>query len=149
MTINKSRKTKVILYVGSLEPGGTSLQRMQALIDLGHEVLPVNGRHDFLNNRLALIHRIRYRLGIPADSTKANHRIRHLIKERVFDVLWIDKGLTVTPRTLRMVREISPKTIIAGYSPDDMTVRNNNSFWFLKGLKFYQVYFTTKSFGVS
>ena len=47
MTINKSKKTKVILYVGSLEPGGTSLQRMQALIDLGHDVVPVNGRPDF------------------------------------------------------------------------------------------------------
>ena len=47
-----------------------------------------------------------------------------------------------------MVREISPRTLIAGYSPDDMTIRKNNSLWFLKGLKFYHVYFTTKSFGV-
>jgi spore maturation protein CgeB len=148
MTINQSKKTKVILYVGSLEPGGTSLQRMQAMIDLGHEVVPVNGRLDFHNKGLPIIHRIMYKIGVPIDSTKVNHRIRHLIKERVFDLLWIDKGLTVTPRTLKIVREISPKTLIAGYSPDDMTVRNNNSLFFLRGLIFYHVYFTTKSFGV-
>jgi spore maturation protein CgeB len=43
---------------------------------------------------------------------------------------------------------LAPKTLIAGYSPDDMTIRNNNSLWFFKGLKFYHVFFTTKSFGV-
>jgi hypothetical protein len=109
MTINESNKTKVILYVGPLEPGGTCLQRMQAMIDLGYEVVPVNDRLNVHNKELLIIHRIMCKIGIPVDSTKVNHRIRHLIKERVFGVLWIGKGLTVTPRTLRIVREISPK----------------------------------------
>ena len=63
-------------------------------------------------------------------------------------MLWIDKGNAIRPQTLRSVKQHSPATVIAGYSPDDMFQRHNNSRYFVEGLPLYDCYFTTKSYGV-
>ncbi|GAI07177.1 unnamed protein product, partial [marine sediment metagenome] len=43
---------------------------------------------------------------------------------------------------------LNSSTVIAGYSPDDMAGRHNQSSQFLKALPFYDTYFTTKSYNV-
>jgi hypothetical protein len=83
------------------------------------------------------------------DLADANSRICELIKETSPDVLWLDKALTINPGTLRIVRQVSPKTIIAGYSPDDMAGKHNQSKYFLQSLPFYDIYFTTKTYNVA
>ncbi len=138
-----------ILYVGPLWIGGTCLQRMETMRELGHEVVPVDTEPEEVRNRQKhLFQRVRRKLVGPPDLAKANQRICQLIKEDSFDVLWLDKGLTITPETLRIVRQVSPKTAIAGYAPDDMAAKHNQSRAFLNGLPLYHVFFTTKSYGV-
>lgn len=138
-----------VLYVGPLWKGGTCLQRMKAMQDLGYEVLPVDtAQLQVLNKQKQLFYRVRQKLLGHPDLANANHSIAHLIKGHKVDVLWLDKALTITRDTLKTVRELSKKTIITGYSPDDMAAKHNQSWAFLKGLPFYHLYFTTKSYGV-
>jgi spore maturation protein CgeB len=138
-----------ILYVGPLWPGGTCFQRIEAMKGLGHEVVPVDTEPaEVWDRQKHLFQRLRRKLVGPPDLAGANQRICRLIKEGSFDVLWLDKGLTITRETLRLVRRISAKMIIAGYAPDDMAAKHNQSRAFLKALPLYHVYFTTKSYGV-
>jgi len=138
-----------ILYVGPLWTGGTCLQRMCAMQDLGHEILPVDTEPEELQDKQKrFFYRVRRKLLGPIDLMDANQHIIELARKSPVDVLWLDKALTIKPKTLMIVRQESPNAIIAGYSPDDMAAKHNQSRAFLTGLSLYNVFFTTKTYGV-
>jgi spore maturation protein CgeB len=138
-----------VMYVGTLCEGRTGFQRMLAIRDLGYEVTPVDIRPDEVKKKeRQLFNRVKRKVIGPSDIAGANEQILKLIKNNIYYILWIDKGLTIRPETLRTVKETNPKTIIAGYSPDDMINPDNQSNEFLKGLRYYDIFFTTKSYGV-
>jgi spore maturation protein CgeB len=84
----------------------------------------------------------------PTDLAGANRKILDSFKSEPWDILWIEKGLTIEPDTLRKIKTLYPQTIIVGYSSDDMFARHNQSRQFLAHLPLYDIYFTTKSYGV-
>jgi len=139
-----------ILYVGSLNPRGTCCHRKIALEDMGHRVV---GLHASLGGEagllLGLLNRLGRRLFNSVHDRRFNEAIWKAVRGGRFDILWIDKGLSVAPRTLRLVREHSPGTRIVGYCPDDVMTRGNQSRQFLRGLPLYDAYLTTKSFHVT
>jgi hypothetical protein len=138
-----------IIYVGPLYDGGTCLQRMNALKGAGNEILPVDTEPRAVQDKQSnFVYRVKRKLFGPTDLAGANNSICKLLKEYPADILWLDKALTIKRETLEIVREISIKTIIIGYAPDDMAGKHNQSHTFLKALPLYHVYFTTKSFGV-
>jgi len=139
-----------ILHVGPMLPGSTTVQRCNALKDLGHQVIEVNSasEKEFVA-RPTLISRIQRKLLGPQDRAGANVRILQNIKSKPFDVLWIDKGLTIYPDTLKKVREIQPRCQIVGFSPDDMMNPGNQSRNFLEGLAEYGFFITNKSYNVA
>jgi spore maturation protein CgeB len=138
-----------ILYVGPLNKGGTCLQRMQAMKDLGCTVTPVDTEPaDVKKKQRQLLFRLKRKIIGPSDLAGVNERIIKLLKEDVYHILWIDKGLSIKAETLQAIRQISPKTLITGYSPDDMLNPDNQTRHFLKGLTYYDIFFTTKSYGV-
>jgi len=139
-----------IVYVGPLWYGGTCLQRMEALRQLGHQILPVDTEPEDVRRKSQRFScRVKRKLLGPSDLAKANQNLIQLLRTHNVDVLWLDKALTIEPRTLVFLRQISPKTIIVGYSPDDMYGSHNQSRQFLKHLHMYDVFFTTKSYNVS
>ncbi|HZZ43705.1 MAG TPA: glycosyltransferase [Tepidisphaeraceae bacterium] len=140
-----------ILYVGQLDAGGTCLQRFNALRELGHhlegiELFPP----DMLRANSRLWQRARRKLfGIgPTDLCNVNGQILDAMRLRSFDLLWLDKALTIRRSTFENVKQISPGTTIVGYSPDDMGSWPYQSRDFLRHLPLYDIYFTTKSYGV-
>ncbi|MBU0571107.1 MAG: glycosyltransferase [Candidatus Omnitrophica bacterium] len=138
-----------ILYIGPLDEGGTCLQRMQALADLGHEVTPLNTNpQDVQKKQQCSLYRVRRKFIGPVDLAGINSQILQYFKKNFYQVLWVDKGLTVNPKILKTVKKESPHTVIVGYSPDDMLNPDNQSHHFLGGLPFYDIYFTTKSYNV-
>jgi spore maturation protein CgeB len=138
-----------MLYVGNLGLGQTSQQRLQALEHLGCEVTGVHTAQPNLPRVRHLVERVRRRLRGPRDWTGANRQIREWAARAPFDVLWIDKGLTITAETLRSVKARQPDCQILGFSPDDMYQRHNQSPQFRKHLPLYDLFFTTKTFGVA
>jgi hypothetical protein len=122
---------------------------MQALRDVGAVVFPIDTRPDSIHSlEMSLFMRIWRRLAGPIDLAGANARIRKATAREAPDILWIDKGLTLDAETLRAVRAHCPSCIIVGYSPDDMMSPGNQSRRFIAGLPEYDIYFTTKSYGV-
>ncbi|HYG76497.1 MAG TPA: glycosyltransferase [Planctomycetota bacterium] len=136
-----------VLYVGDITEGGTCRQRMQALLDLGCQVTAVHTNPPEAQLS-TLVRRVRQKLFGLYDAAGVNEQILAHAAQKKFDVLWLDKALTVMPETLARMRTLQPDCRILGYSPDDMAAPHNHSPQFLAHLKYYSVFFTTKSYGV-
>lgn len=138
-----------ILSIGSFSKlSNTSLHRTWALKKNADDV-------DMINTdpaKLSLWYRICYHLflwGIPVklpDETNANIIIKNYVSSKKYDVVWIDKGLTIYAETLKFIKEKNPETRIVSYSPDNMALRHNQSQQFLECIPLYDIHFTTKSY---
>ncbi len=139
-----------ILYAGPMLSGSTTAQRAQALRDLGHRltVIDTAAVREFVA-KPDLLSRIQRKLLGPRDEVGANVSIIRDIRQQSFDILWIDKGLTVNPKTLNIVKGAQAGCRIVGFSPDDMMNRANQSRHFLRGLPLYDFFVSTKSYNVS
>ncbi|MBM6944092.1 glycosyltransferase [Bacteroides gallinaceum] len=137
-----------ILSVGSLlGVSNTCVQRTNAMKNLGHKVDEVNttAPYSFIDH---VINRL-FRYHIPVyhrDKTGANKKIIDLVNKNNYDIVWIDKGLTIYPTTLKYIRRKLPNIKIVNYSPDTMSLRHNQSQQYLESIPFYDILFTTKSF---
>ena len=102
--------------------------------------------------KMTLRSRLAYHLfqnGFPIrqpDQTNANKKIKALVEEKDYDVVWIDKGVTINKSTLQYIKEKSPQTKIVSYSPDNMALRHNQSLNYLQSVPFYDFVFTNKSY---
>jgi spore maturation protein CgeB len=147
-----------ILFVGPLRHGSTTLQRLTAMADLGHQIQSIDTyapSRPFDPATLAARALVRaYRAGSPirpryTDRSRANNAILRALRQQPRDVLWVEKGLTIEASTLAEAKHTCPATRIVGYSPDDMAARHNHSRQFLEHLNLYDLFFTTKSYNVS
>lgn len=138
-----------ILSVGSLSGlSNTCLHRNWALKKIADQLDEVNTSV----RPLSLFGRIRYHLfflGIPVRIPENNHEntiIKELVSSKEYDLIWIDKGLTIFPETLEYIKENSPKSKIISYSPDNMALRHNQSQQYLECLPLYDYIVTNKSY---
>jgi spore maturation protein CgeB/peptidoglycan/xylan/chitin deacetylase (PgdA/CDA1 family) len=139
-----------ILFVGPLVHGSTAAQRLDALQVLGHVVTPVATRKGgpYTGEEPPLLQRLEHKLLGPSDQAGANEAILSRVRDTAFDLVWIEKGLTIKPATLRAIRAAQPSCLIVGFSPDDMMNGANQSRDFSRGLPLYDCYVTNKSFNV-
>jgi hypothetical protein len=137
-----------ILFIGHLSPFARTYQRKRALEELGCSVTAYSSPPEgFLYEKMpSLSYRVRWKVGFPPDLTRANKAILLKLQNERFDVLWIEKGNAIWPRTLRAVKAVSPTTQIMSYSEDDMFAPHTRSVFYTRGLKYYDVVFTTKSY---
>jgi len=139
----------VILFIGPLDYGSTSSQRYSAIKRLYGSVKSIN---TFEKKRKNIFYNIFLnflsKLGFPKDLTGANKNIIKKVKKYNPDILWLDKATTIKANTLLAVKKISKKIKILGYSPDYMSRYVNSSYYFIKGLRYYDIFFTTKKYGV-
>ncbi len=137
-----------ILFVGDLNPAGRSYQRKNAFEDIGHNVTAISwvpeGRT--LDSKPSIVGSVLWKIGIPLDFTKANKKILQEIRVAHHDILWIEKGNTIFPWTLRAVKKLSSTTSIVSYTEDDMFAFHNRSWFYTWGLQRYDMVFTTKSY---
>ncbi len=80
------------------------------------------------------------------DEIGANVKIKECVLKKKYDILWIDKGVTINRETLFFVKQNSPKTKIVSYSPDNMVLRHNQSLNYLQSVPLYDYVFTNKSY---
>jgi len=134
-----------ILYVGMA--GGVCGMRAEALRSLGHEVVTVAAEVPRGYWRFQL-YRVGNRLGRPPDVLGANRAILRAAGQRSFDLLWVDKGRSIRPATLRRVRRSHPGALLVTYSPDDMMNPDNQSPAYLESIPLYDLHVTTKSYNL-
>ncbi len=144
---------KRVLFVGDLRPHSRSYQRLRAMRALGCDVTavttvpvdepPPGGRGARLSDR------VRHRLGVPRDGAGANAALLAALAEGEFELLWVEKALSLRSSTLRAACRRAPRMLFAFFSEDDMFRRDNGSRWFRDSLSLYDVVFTTKSFNAA
>ncbi len=142
---NQSTKYS-ILFVGDLTPFSRSSQRRDALLRLGTEVEGVSWSSDAPPR---FLEKVFSKLRIPLDRVDTNNRIRALVQAKKFDVIWVEKGNIIWPKTLRFVKKVLPGAKLISLSEDDMYARHNQSYFYRWGLGSYDWVFTTKKYNLS
>jgi spore maturation protein CgeB len=143
-----------ILSVGNFclfGASNTCLHRAEAMRSLGAHVGCIDTGSQWTSYRVRTARRL-YGLGVPIplpDVTRANRNVVAAVTNETWDLLWLDKDLVLSPATFTIIKKLRPRCIIAGYSPDDMLNRHNQSMQFLRSLPYYDIFFTPKSFNVS
>jgi hypothetical protein len=140
-----------ILLVGDLNNYTRSYQRYRTFIALGVDIhyvstVPIPWRAGI--DRPSFLSRIFWKLGFPFDPSGANKEILIFLKKYSPNIVWIEQGVTIRPKTLRTIKNIAPGVKIISLSEDDMYPPHNRSFYYTKGLPYYDLVFTTKPYNL-
>ncbi|GAB3531527.1 glycosyltransferase [Pontibacter brevis] len=134
------------LYIGQYSYGTTS--RMRGEIICQSELIKsfsyIDTNIPFTNsNKLFRTLGFRYKVGPLIKSI--NNYIVYNLQAREFDLIWIDKGIFITPETLKLIRSKGGKII--HYTPDT-AFHQNRSKLFERGIPYYDYLITTKTFEI-
>jgi len=136
-----------ILYVGPKD--GTCLQRAESLRALGADVFHLRAGNPTIADPMYQLLRVSHKIKRHPDIYLGNSRLLRDARRSSYDVVWIDKGLWIRPRTLRRMRDLLPGARFVAYSPDDMCNPGNQSKRYFDSLPRYDFHVTTKSYNVA
>ena len=138
-----------ILSVGTMRGiSNTCRFRNMALEEIADIVDVIDSEEKPISLWYKIVHHL-FLYGLPVclpDCSKANKKIKKLIEVNKYDIVWIDKGITINPRTLKAIKKKQPNAKIISYSPDNMALRHNQSQNFLRCIPLYDYHITTKSY---
>ena len=134
------------LYVGELWEGGTCLDRMRALRDLGIQIISFDTTC-YLKSGSRIIRSVAHRFNFGLQIHQLNHHLRSFARSH-FGVthIWIDKGKWIWPSTLLSLKRRNGMQLIH-YTPDP-AILYHKSRYFIKSIPIYDVLFTTKKFEI-
>src|SRR4051812_35517209 len=134
-----------IVYVGQIYQGSTCLHRLKAMRELGHDLTPVN-ESTFLRPLGRVLEHARFRLALGPGIASFNHAVLATAQEIKPDCVWIDKGISVWPKTVRRLHEM---TKVVHYNPDDPFGQYKLG-WrlFMKALPEYDLHFVPRLINV-
>jgi spore maturation protein CgeB len=145
------KRVLAVSPVGEYEGFNTSVHRITALESLGADVEVIDTAMVGVSALAALRFRVRNQLYVRGlglslpDPTDSGPRVLLAARRRHWDVVWLEKALTIAPRVVRWVKSACPRAKIIGFSPDDMSQRHNQSRQFVESLRYYDCFITTKS----
>ena len=138
-----------VLFAGDLSEGGTTLQRMNALRDLGYAVegvqVGVPSRRFGGSLAARAISRAFRRIAV----RNSEQRLHSLARRNRYDIFWSDKAVLLSSDSLRTIRDSTPGMRLVFYSPDDMTLKGNQTPAYLACIPLFDLHITTKSYLVS
>ncbi len=91
---------------------------------------------------------VRFRLGFFPERNNENKILLSRLREKRYDILFIEKGLSVKPSTIRFAKLIQPGLPVISYSLDDVMNKNNSSVFYRKSIPLYDFHFTNKKYNV-
>ena len=139
-----------VLFVGDLNPYSNSYSRLKGFRTLCGQVDAMSftrpGDSETGVDVPSPFFRICWKLGIHLDTQGVNRWLVERTQQVSPALIWIEKGNMIHPRTLKRLRALCPSAIIASYSDDDMYAWHNRTWAYQRGLRHYDVVFTTKSY---
>jgi spore maturation protein CgeB len=138
-----------ILYVGN-EDKATTKQRLMALreMQINFDVVYTY----LLDQKISVIKRIyraiSFRLGYFPERNNENKQILERLTGKKYDILFIEKGLSIKASTIIAAKKLYPFLKIVSYSLDDVMNRNNSSVYFRRSIPLYDFLFTNKKYNV-
>jgi spore maturation protein CgeB len=145
------RKVLAISPVGGYGGFNTSVHRVRALESLGADVFVVDTALDAVPRLSQLLLRVGNGLfqrgrSVPLpDPTRIGRRTLEAARLGHFDIIWLEKALTIGPGVVRRLRNVCPRAKIVGFAADDMCLRHNQSQQFIDALRYYDHFITTKA----
>lgn len=146
----KSFDGLTVLFLGDLNEYSKGFSRLKAFRALGARVVEFSlaplGGNDSGYVAPSLLFRIAWKLGFHLDLEKANDWLLRNAPIETPALIWIEKGNMIRPGVLQRLRTLCPDAIIASYTDDDMYSWTNRTWAYTRGLRNYDVVFTTKSY---
>ena len=96
------------------------------------------------NYKRTTLDRVLHKIKMPRDANNINISIREACISFNPDIVFIVKGVTIKPNTLKFIKIRGIKSV--SWSNDDMYGWHNRSYWYSKGLKYYDLVVTQKSY---
>ena len=96
------------------------------------------------NHKRSIADRVLHKIKLPRDANHLNKSIKQACINFKPDIVFIVKGVTIKPSTLKFIKAKSIKSI--SWSNDDMYGWHNRSLWYTLGLKQYDLVVTQKSY---
>ena len=96
------------------------------------------------NHKRSIADRVLHKIKLPRDANNINKSIKQACISFNPDVVFIVKGVTIKPSTLKFIKAKGIKSI--SWSNDDMYGWHNRSLWYTLGLKQYDLVVTQKSY---
>ena len=121
-----------ILYVADLRFGGTATYRLEALRRIEQEVTPFDPAPWL--SQSPLLSKLRYRYPVGPLVAEANKALLNAVKSQKPDVIWFDKPLFFTPKTIEEIKSTGAKTVC--YNQDNPFGPRNDGCW----MQFYRAY---------
>ena len=138
-----------VLFVGDVNVYSKGLVRLDCMRRLGAELSVLRhtplGGEDVGHPHFSLAFRIAWKLGVHLDTEGADAALAAEAARFRPDLVWIEKGNMIRPRSLALLRAACPEARIAAYSDDDMAQAHNATRAFRRSLPLYDVVFTTKA----
>ena len=128
----------------------TTYQRRLAFHELELEyddVLTGDPMHDYFFF-IRLFRAVLKKLGYYPERNDENKKTKKSVLKKNYDIIFIEKGLSIRPSTLKYIKKKLPHSRLISYSLDDMMNPGNSSRFYRKGLKYYDVIFTNKKYNV-
>ncbi len=135
-----------ILYAGELSPGSSCLFRKWALERLGHEVVGFDPSEYVLKNRL--LNPIAFRLAIGPHADRLNRDLLSAAERERPNVLWADKLLLLTPRTLEKMSALGITTV--SYMIDNAFGPRRDPGWrmYVKDIPYFDLHVTQREVSI-
>ncbi|MBK18431.1 MAG: hypothetical protein CMM52_06305 [Rhodospirillaceae bacterium] len=139
-----------MLFAGDLNDYSKGYSRLCAAKELGVAVeeistIPV-ATSETGYAEISNFFKLAWKLGFHLDLEKTNKRLIEAVRKQVPDIIWIEKGNMILPRTLKHLRQLCPNAQLVSYTDDDMYNSINRSWAYRFGVKLYDTIFTTKSY---
>lgn len=125
-------RARRILYAGDLSPGGTCLQRFDALRRLGQDVKPFDTQSYGVRSRT--LNWLRFRYPVGPFVWRINRDLLRSVEDYRPDVVWFDKPIFFTAETMEIIKKSGAQ--IAFYVQDSPFGPRNDGCWH----QFMQVY---------
>ena len=88
--------------------------------------------------------RITHKIGYPYDRYNINTRLINWVENHNINVIFVIKGIMLFPKTLKLLNAKNIKLV--SWSNDDMFAKHSRSKYYDKGLKYYDLVVTQKSY---
>ena len=132
-----------ILYIGQYTKGTTSRMRGEAIKEiLCPNIFDVIDTHLPFFNTSKIWRTIGFRYKSGPLITNTNKYIIASLKEEIYDLIWVDKAIFITPNTTSLLKQKTSKLV---HSTPDMAFYANKSKLFYASLPFYDFCITTKT----
>lgn len=134
---------KRILYVAPIQRGSTAVQRMTALQQLGHVLLPFD-TYPYFASGSRLARSAKWRLALGPAIGRLNEDLLRRGRDETYDWVWVDKGIWVHPETLLSLGG-GGRALTVHYTPDPAFVFNRTRH-FVRSVPLYDVLVTSKRY---